>query len=147
MQLVEDSDNSRLSQEVAERSLQLRYIYASLRAIFWYAFVQNITRLTINRRMRGEELQGLSIEELQHLEKSLEAGLSHVIEKKVSVSLYRCCYVSGVADKISFRPWLNMFDLWQGEKIMKEINQLQERVWLYILAQLHMYRVLWNLSN
>lgn len=36
------------------------------------------------RRMRGEELQGLSIEELQHLEKSLETGLSRVIEKKVS---------------------------------------------------------------
>ena len=33
--------------------------------------------------MRGEELQGLNIEELQQLEKSLEAGLSRVIEKKV----------------------------------------------------------------
>ncbi|KAL0381674.1 UNVERIFIED_CONTAM: MADS-box transcription factor 55 [Sesamum angustifolium] len=32
--------------------------------------------------MRGEELQGLSIEELQQLESSLEAGLSRVIEKK-----------------------------------------------------------------
>ncbi|KAK4416986.1 MADS-box protein SVP [Sesamum alatum] len=57
LQLVEDSDHSRLSKEVAERSHQLR-------------------------RMRGEELQGLSIEELQHLERSLEAGLSRVIEKK-----------------------------------------------------------------
>lgn len=35
--------------------------------------------------MRGEELQGLNIEELQQLEKSLEAGLSRVIEKKVCV--------------------------------------------------------------
>ncbi|KAH6796881.1 K-box region and MADS-box transcription factor family protein [Perilla frutescens var. hirtella] len=68
LQLVEDSNHSRLSQEVAERSHQLR----------------------------GEELQGLSIEELQHLEKSLEAGFSRVIEKK-------------------------------GEKIMKEISQLQEK--------------------
>lgn len=33
--------------------------------------------------MRGEELQGLNIEELQHLEKSLEAGLARVIQKKV----------------------------------------------------------------
>ncbi|KAL0431842.1 UNVERIFIED_CONTAM: MADS-box protein JOINTLESS [Sesamum radiatum] len=32
--------------------------------------------------MRGEELQGLSIEELQQLESSLETGLSRVIEKK-----------------------------------------------------------------
>lgn len=71
LQLVEDNDHSRLIKEVAERSHQLR-------------------------RMRGEELQGLSIEELQHLERSLEAGLSRVIDKK-------------------------------GEKIMKEINQLQEK--------------------
>ncbi|KAK6150346.1 hypothetical protein DH2020_015278 [Rehmannia glutinosa] len=71
MQLVEDSNHARLSKEVAERSHQLR-------------------------RMRGEELQGLSIEELQKLEKLLEGGLSRVIEKK-------------------------------GEKIMKEINQLQEK--------------------
>ncbi|KAK6154169.1 hypothetical protein DH2020_013808 [Rehmannia glutinosa] len=72
LQLVEDSNYSKLSKEVAERSHQLR-------------------------RMRGEELQGLSIEELQNLERSLEAGLSRVIEKK-------------------------------GEKIMKEIDQLQEKV-------------------
>ncbi|KAL8532411.1 hypothetical protein ACS0TY_008854 [Phlomoides rotata] len=56
-QLVEDINHSRLSREVAERTRQLR-------------------------RMRGEELQGLSIEELQQLEKSLEAGLNRVIEKK-----------------------------------------------------------------
>lgn len=33
--------------------------------------------------MRGEELQGLNIEELQQLEKSLESGLTRVIERKV----------------------------------------------------------------
>lgn len=38
----------------------------------------------VDRRLRGEELQGLSIEELQHLERSLEVGLSRVMEKKVS---------------------------------------------------------------
>lgn len=37
----------------------------------------------IYRQMRGEELQGLNIEELQKLEKALEAGLTRVIEKKV----------------------------------------------------------------
>ncbi|XP_022844289.1 MADS-box protein JOINTLESS-like isoform X2 [Olea europaea var. sylvestris] len=72
LQIVGDSNYSRLSQEVAERSHQLRY-------------------------MRGEELQELSIEELQKLERSLETGLSCVKEK-------------------------------MDEKIMKEINQLQQTV-------------------
>ncbi|OIT37721.1 PREDICTED: MADS-box protein JOINTLESS-like isoform X2 [Nicotiana attenuata] len=71
LQLVENSDYARLTKEISQKSHQLR-------------------------QMRGEELQGLSIEELQQLEKSLEAGLSRVIEKK-------------------------------GDKIMKEINQLQEK--------------------
>lgn len=46
----------------------------------------------INRRLRGEELQGLSIEELQHLESSLEAGLNRVIEKKVLLEFLNCAY-------------------------------------------------------
>ncbi|XP_048233415.1 MADS-box protein JOINTLESS isoform X2 [Ricinus communis] len=71
LQLVENSNYSRLSKEVAEKILRLR-------------------------QMRGEELQGLNIEELQQLEKSLEAGLGRVIEKK-------------------------------GEKIMKEISELQRK--------------------
>ncbi|XP_022751126.1 MADS-box protein SVP-like isoform X1 [Durio zibethinus] len=57
LQLVENSNHSMLSMEVAEKSHQLR-------------------------QMRGEELEGLNIEELQQLEKFLEAGLSRVIEKK-----------------------------------------------------------------
>ncbi|PKI62543.1 MADS-box protein SVP-like isoform X2 [Punica granatum] len=57
LQLVENSNYARLSKEVSEKSHQLR-------------------------QMRGEELQGLSIEELQQLEKSLEAGLGRIIEKK-----------------------------------------------------------------
>ncbi|KAL0670235.1 hypothetical protein Bca4012_032939 [Brassica carinata] len=57
LQLVENSENSRLSKEIADKSHQLR-------------------------QMRGEELQGLSIEELQQLEKALEAGLTRVIETK-----------------------------------------------------------------
>lgn len=44
--------------------------------------------------MRGEELQGLNIEELQKLEKSLESGLSRVMEKKVSyVTIF---YIIGI---------------------------------------------------
>lgn len=57
LQLVENSNCSRLSREVAERSHQLR-------------------------QLRGEDLQGLNIEELQQLERSLETGLGRVIEKK-----------------------------------------------------------------
>lgn len=71
LQLVENSNNSLLSKEVAEKSHKLR-------------------------QMRGEDLQGLTVEDLQQLERSLEAGLSRVIEKK-------------------------------GEKIMKEINHLQQK--------------------
>ncbi|GAB4848792.1 hypothetical protein Ancab_003521 [Ancistrocladus abbreviatus] len=57
LQLVENSNCAELSKEVAEKSYRLR-------------------------QMRGEELQGLSMEELQQLEKSLEHGLSRVFEKK-----------------------------------------------------------------
>lgn len=71
LQLVENSNYTILSKEVADKSHQLR-------------------------QMRGEDLQGLTIEDLQQLERSLETGLSRVIEKK-------------------------------GEKIMKEINHLQQK--------------------
>nr|AQM52287.1 SVP2 [Monotropa hypopitys] len=57
LQLVEDSNYSRLSKEVVEKSHQLR-------------------------QMRGEDLRGLNIDELQQLERSLENGLSHVIQTK-----------------------------------------------------------------
>uniref|UniRef100_A0AAU7LJZ5 MADS84 n=1 Tax=Hippophae rhamnoides TaxID=193516 RepID=A0AAU7LJZ5_9ROSA len=57
LQLVENSNHSMLNKEIAEKTNQLR-------------------------QMRGEELQGLNIEELQKLEKSLESGLSRVMEKK-----------------------------------------------------------------
>ncbi|EYU23358.1 hypothetical protein MIMGU_mgv1a017998mg, partial [Erythranthe guttata] len=71
-QLVRDSNFSEINKEVAERSHQLR-------------------------RMREEELQGLSIDELHRLEQSMEAGLRRIMEKK-------------------------------EEKIMREINQLQEKM-------------------
>ncbi|KAL3577126.1 hypothetical protein D5086_022409 [Populus alba] len=54
---LENSNHMRLSKEVSEKSHQLR-------------------------RMRGEDLQGLNIEELQQLEKALEVGLSRVLESK-----------------------------------------------------------------
>ncbi|OUZ99797.1 Transcription factor [Macleaya cordata] len=54
---LENSNYARLQKEVAEQSHRLR-------------------------QMRGEELQGLNIEELQQLEKVLESGLSRVLETK-----------------------------------------------------------------
>ncbi|KAM7275065.1 hypothetical protein ACFE04_016931 [Oxalis oulophora] len=71
LQLVKNDQLAKLSKEVAEKSRTLR-------------------------QLRGEDLHGLNIEELQELEKSLEAGLNRVIETK-------------------------------GEKIMKEINELQQK--------------------
>ncbi|KAJ8544004.1 hypothetical protein K7X08_025622 [Anisodus acutangulus] len=71
LQLVENINYSRIRKEISEKSHRLR-------------------------QMRGEELQGLNIEELQQLEKSLEVGLNRVIERK-------------------------------GDKIMREINQLQQK--------------------
>lgn len=35
--------------------------------------------------MRGEDLQGLNIDELQQLEKLLESGLTRVLETKVHI--------------------------------------------------------------
>lgn len=42
--------------------------------------------LICNRQMRGEELQGLKIEELIELEELLEAGLCSVVEEKVCLT-------------------------------------------------------------
>ncbi|KAL9241386.1 hypothetical protein vseg_015504 [Gypsophila vaccaria] len=60
LQLVQNSNYTRLSEEIAKKSQQLRH-------------------------MRGEELHGLSIEELQELEKTLESGLTQIIEKKAEI--------------------------------------------------------------
>nr|GMC67517.1 MADS-box protein JOINTLESS [Ipomoea batatas] len=65
LELVENSNHSRLSMEIAEKTHRLK-------------------------QMRGEELQELSIEELQQLERSLEIGLGHVIKKKVSFVTLIC---------------------------------------------------------
>lgn len=54
---LENSDDMRQSQEVADKSRELR-------------------------QLRGEDLNGLNIEELQQLESSLEKGLTRVIETK-----------------------------------------------------------------
>nr|BAN89455.1 short vegetative phase [Rubroshorea beccariana] len=57
LELQLENSNQMLSKEVADKSHQLK-------------------------QMRGEDLQGLSIEELQQLEKMLESGLTRVLETK-----------------------------------------------------------------
>lgn len=57
LQLLENTNYSMLFKEAAEKSHLLR-------------------------QMRGEEIHGLSLEELQKLERSLEVGLGRVIDKK-----------------------------------------------------------------
>ncbi|XVF36595.1 hypothetical protein REPUB_Repub19eG0070800 [Reevesia pubescens] len=54
---LENSNNTRLSKEIADKTHQLR-------------------------QMRGEDLQGLNIDDLQQLEKMLESGLTRVLEIK-----------------------------------------------------------------
>ncbi|XWS25375.1 hypothetical protein CRYUN_Cryun27aG0063500 [Craigia yunnanensis] len=54
---LENSNNIRLSKEIADKSHQLR-------------------------QMRGEDLQGMNIDELQQLEKMLKSGLARVLETK-----------------------------------------------------------------
>ncbi|KAL4368910.1 hypothetical protein GQ457_05G008270 [Hibiscus cannabinus] len=44
--------------------------------------LEKLERPCLELQMRGEELHGLNVEELQQLEKSLEVGLSRVMEKK-----------------------------------------------------------------
>ncbi|XP_052488660.1 MADS-box protein SVP isoform X2 [Gossypium raimondii] len=59
---LENTNEISLSKEVADKTHQLSHIY--------------------NRQMRGEDLQGLNIDELQQLEKLLESGLTRGLETK-----------------------------------------------------------------
>ncbi|CAJ2647402.1 MADS-box protein SVP-like [Trifolium pratense] len=86
LQLVENSNCTRLSKEISEKSHQLR-------------------------QMRGEDLEGLNVEELQQLERSLEIGLSRVIENK--------------GEKIM----MEINDLQRkGRQLMEENNRLKQHV-------------------
>ncbi|XVE60597.1 hypothetical protein DITRI_Ditri05aG0141100 [Diplodiscus trichospermus] len=62
---LENSNQIRLSKEIAEKSHLLR-------------------------QMRGEDLQGLNIDELQQLETMLESGLTHVLATKVYTRCLIC---------------------------------------------------------
>lgn len=77
--------------------------------------------------MRGEDLQGLGIEELLSLEKALETGLSRVLEKKVwtcNSSAFTICRFG-----FMFKFWtLSFVELFQSEQIMAQINGLRQKV-------------------
>lgn len=85
---------------------------------------------TYDRRLRGEELHGLSLEELKKLEKTLEGGISRVSKTKVCVSFpvlrtimlpfLICCKSS--ANKETFPC------SFQSEMFEKEIAALQTKV-------------------
>nr|AXY87456.1 MADS-box protein-like protein [Cymbidium goeringii] len=73
---LENGDYARMGKQLEEANLQLRY-------------------------MRGDDLQGLTVEELQQLERTLETGLRRVLHRK-----------SGFL---------------QGEQIMEQINDLRKK--------------------
>ncbi|KAG2298624.1 hypothetical protein Bca52824_035096 [Brassica carinata] len=91
LQLVENSDHALLSKEIAEKSHRLR-------------------------QMRGEELQGLNIEELQQLEKALEAGLTRVIETKSEK----------IMNEISFLQRKGMQLMDENKRLRQQGTQLTE---------------------
>lgn len=82
------------------------------------------------RRMRGEELQGLNIEELQQLEKVLEVGLCCVLETKVGFHLrpYITTYRFLFCNNEFF------FFFFQGERIMNEISTLERKVRMLLIS-------------
>ncbi|KAJ0025195.1 hypothetical protein Pint_08475 [Pistacia integerrima] len=83
---LENSNNIRLSKEVADKSHELR-------------------------QMRGEDLKGLNIEELQKLEKLLESGLGRVLETKSELIMNE---ISSLERK--------------GAKLLEENRQLKQKV-------------------
>nr|AFG73587.1 short vegetative phase protein [Brassica napus] len=91
LQLVENSDHALLSKEIAEKSHRLR-------------------------QMRGEELQGLNIEELQQLEKALESGLARVIETKSEKIMNEISYLQ--------RKGMQLMD--ENKRLRQQGTQLTE---------------------
>ncbi|XP_058097026.1 MADS-box protein JOINTLESS isoform X1 [Magnolia sinica] len=83
---LENSNYNRLSKQVADKSHLIR-------------------------QMRGEDIQGLTLEELQKLEKTLETGLSRVMERKGEQIMKE---ISGLQIK--------------GVKLMEENMRLRQRI-------------------
>ncbi|KAJ0975974.1 hypothetical protein J5N97_017939 [Dioscorea zingiberensis] len=67
--------------------------------------------------MRGEELQELTLEELQHLERTLDVGLSRVIERKEQQIMER---LNGLEQK-------GMQLLETNKKLREKVEELAEK--------------------
>ena len=52
------------------------------------------------RQMRGEDLQGLTIEELVHLERTIDVGLTRVLLMKVYMPVHTYCIIIQVVDHL-----------------------------------------------
>lgn len=74
--------------------------------------------------MRGEDLQGLNIEELQQLERMLESGLKCVMETKV-LHIYMHLHSFALLILIFFST-NKIFS--QSNRIMNEISSLENKV-------------------
>lgn len=72
---------------MADKTHQLRYNILVAKELSFIVFACTNFIIFTNRQTRGEELDGLNLEELQKLEKMLEAGLTRVLETKVFVGL------------------------------------------------------------
>ncbi|CAI0406020.1 unnamed protein product [Linum tenue] len=88
---LENSNYIRLSKEVSEKTHQLR-------------------------QLRGEDLNGMSIEELHQLERKLDSGLQRVIETKASLAI----------------PSKSCVRL-QGAQLLEENRELKQKVIIYLL--------------
>ena len=83
------------------------------------------------RQMRGEELEGLSVEELRQMERKLEAGLHRVLSTKVgwllmvfsNLALASCLSWSFVYTCI-FTQCMSL----QDQLFLQQISELQQKV-------------------
>jgi len=78
--------------------------------------------------MRGEELEGLSVEELQQLEKNLEAGLHRVLQTKV----WRLSVILLLSGFHLMSNSFIGFIIVQDQQFLEQISELQRKVWIHL---------------
>lgn len=87
------------------------------------------SNLKNDRQMKGEDLQGLDLQELIKLEAMIECGLIAVVKTKV-----RCCLGFFLATRWFYLRdfYISLFQFnvlnFQGEKLLKEISTLKKKV-------------------
>ncbi|XP_012067997.1 MADS-box protein AGL24 [Jatropha curcas] len=101
---LENSNHARLSKEVAEKTHQLR-------------------------QMRGEDLRGLNVEELQQLEKMLESGLTRVLETKGERIMNEISALEKKGEQLleeNKQLKQKMMNLCKGKRVVESDIRLQE---------------------